>query len=178
MRRRPRPLLAKHNGTAIIEADDVERVLTDINADYGRRSLCCRRHGVLLVLAPLASLSLAGQEHGRTIPLADFHSRSAGRFAHSRVDRVRARARRMCQKLVTPEAAMFEYAYQIVGSGPFDLVFVPGFISNVDHDWEGPGYGKSLSRHASFSRLNPVRQARNRLVRPGCPCADPGRKNG
>jgi hypothetical protein len=30
-----------------------------------------RFHGVLLVLAPLASLSLAGQEHGRTIPLAD-----------------------------------------------------------------------------------------------------------
>jgi len=26
---------------------------------------------VLLVLAPLASLSLAGQEHGRTIPLPD-----------------------------------------------------------------------------------------------------------
>jgi hypothetical protein len=26
---------------------------------------------VLLVLAPLASLSLEGQEHGRTIPLAD-----------------------------------------------------------------------------------------------------------
>jgi len=27
---------------------------------------------VLPVLAPLASLSLAGQEHGRTIPLGDF----------------------------------------------------------------------------------------------------------
>jgi hypothetical protein len=27
--------------------------------------------GVLLVLAPLASLSLAGQEHGRTIPLTE-----------------------------------------------------------------------------------------------------------
>jgi len=49
----------------------VERVLTDIDADYGNRSLCYCRHGVLLVLAPLASLSLAGQEHGRTIPLAD-----------------------------------------------------------------------------------------------------------
>jgi hypothetical protein len=46
----------------------VERVLTDIDADYGNRSMCCRRHGVLLVLAHLASLSLAGQEHGRTIP--------------------------------------------------------------------------------------------------------------
>ena len=32
-------------------------------------------HGVFLVLAPLASLSLAGQEHGRTIPLADIESR-------------------------------------------------------------------------------------------------------
>ena len=31
-------------------------------------------HGVLLVLAPLASLSLAGQEHGRTIPLADIRT--------------------------------------------------------------------------------------------------------
>src|SRR5262245_8599259 len=48
-----------------------KRVLTDINADYGNRTLCCRSHRVLLVLAPLASLSLAGQEHGRTIPLAD-----------------------------------------------------------------------------------------------------------
>ena len=27
---------------------------------------------MLLVWAPLASLSLAGQEHGRTIPLTDF----------------------------------------------------------------------------------------------------------
>jgi hypothetical protein len=42
---------------------------------------------VLLVLAPLASLSLAGQEHGRTIPLADVPPNnlrqrlSAGRLA-------------------------------------------------------------------------------------------------
>ena len=39
----------------------MERVLTDINADYGNRTLCCRSQGVLLVLAPLASLSLAGR---------------------------------------------------------------------------------------------------------------------
>ena len=36
--------MAQHNGAAIIEADDVERVLTDINADYGNRSRRCRRH--------------------------------------------------------------------------------------------------------------------------------------
>src|SRR5262249_30810588 len=66
-----RPLLPQHNRAAIIEADYVERVLADIDADYGNRSLYWRRHGVLLVWAPLASLSLVGQEHGRTIPLPD-----------------------------------------------------------------------------------------------------------
>jgi hypothetical protein len=65
-----RPLLPQHDRAAMIQTDDVERVLTDIDADYGNRNLCCRSQGVLLVLAPLASLSLAGQEHGRTIPLA------------------------------------------------------------------------------------------------------------
>ncbi|WP_459584019.1 hypothetical protein, partial [Bradyrhizobium diazoefficiens] len=43
----------------------------DIDADHGDRGTGCLGHGVLLVLAPLASLSLAGQEHGRTIPIAD-----------------------------------------------------------------------------------------------------------
>ena len=47
----------------------MKRVFTDINADYGNRTLCCRSHGMLLISVPLASLSLAEQEHGRTIPL-------------------------------------------------------------------------------------------------------------
>lgn len=27
-------------------------------------------------------------------------------------------------------------AYQVVGEGPLDLVFVPGFVSNVELFWE------------------------------------------
>jgi hypothetical protein len=46
---------------SLFEPDDVERVLPDVDADYGDRGLwCCRGHGVLLVWLPLASLSLAG----------------------------------------------------------------------------------------------------------------------
>ncbi|WP_167768299.1 hypothetical protein, partial [Bradyrhizobium sp. MOS001] len=56
---------------ARIVAHDMERVFADIDADHGDRGIECLGHGVLLVLAPLASLSLAGQEHGRTIPLAE-----------------------------------------------------------------------------------------------------------
>jgi class 3 adenylate cyclase/pimeloyl-ACP methyl ester carboxylesterase len=44
-------------------------------------------------------------------------------------------------------------AYQVVGDGPFDLVLVPGFVSNLDHAWEHPGYKHLLTRLSSFARL-------------------------
>ena len=51
---------------------NVERVLANIDADHGDCSVECLRHGVLLVFGtPCQLQSLAGQEHGRTIPLAD-----------------------------------------------------------------------------------------------------------
>jgi class 3 adenylate cyclase len=44
-------------------------------------------------------------------------------------------------------------AYQVTGSGPFDLVFVPGFVSNLDWNWEEPERAYFFSRLAAFSRL-------------------------
>jgi pimeloyl-ACP methyl ester carboxylesterase len=44
-------------------------------------------------------------------------------------------------------------AYQVVGEGPFDLVYVPGWISNVELMWEEPAHAHVLGRLASFSRL-------------------------
>jgi class 3 adenylate cyclase len=44
-------------------------------------------------------------------------------------------------------------AYQVVGSGPFDLIWVPGFISNLDLYWEEPTFARLLHRLGSFSRL-------------------------
>ena len=44
-------------------------------------------------------------------------------------------------------------AYQVIGNGPFDLVFVPGFISNLDHYWDEPTFVHFISRLSSFSRL-------------------------
>src|ERR1700745_1165188 len=66
-----RPLLTQHDCTAAIEADDVERVLADIDTDYSNCVVEIVRHSVLLVFgAPCQLRSLTGQEHGRTIPLA------------------------------------------------------------------------------------------------------------
>ena len=44
-------------------------------------------------------------------------------------------------------------AYQVVGDGPFDLVFVPGFVSHVDLIWENPRLARFFSAFAEFSRL-------------------------
>ncbi|MBE3066738.1 MAG: adenylate/guanylate cyclase domain-containing protein [Chloroflexi bacterium] len=44
-------------------------------------------------------------------------------------------------------------AYQVLGQGPLDLVFVPGFVSHVEYAWEDPAYARFLERLASFSRL-------------------------
>ncbi|HTZ87778.1 MAG TPA: adenylate/guanylate cyclase domain-containing protein [Solirubrobacteraceae bacterium] len=44
-------------------------------------------------------------------------------------------------------------AYQVLGEGPFDLVFVPGFISHLDLQWGHPGADRFFRRLASFSRL-------------------------
>jgi pimeloyl-ACP methyl ester carboxylesterase len=43
-------------------------------------------------------------------------------------------------------------AYQVVGDGPVDLVFVP-FFGNIRYAWEQPLFARFLERLASFSRL-------------------------
>jgi pimeloyl-ACP methyl ester carboxylesterase len=44
-------------------------------------------------------------------------------------------------------------AYQAVGEGPRDLVYVPGWVSNIEMMWEEPAMEHFLGRLASFSRL-------------------------
>jgi pimeloyl-ACP methyl ester carboxylesterase len=44
-------------------------------------------------------------------------------------------------------------AYQVVGEGPFDLVHVPAYISNLELQWEDPAQTRYLKRLSSFSRL-------------------------
>ena len=44
-------------------------------------------------------------------------------------------------------------AYQVIGDGPFDLVYVPGWVSNIELMWDEPGYASFLERLATFSRL-------------------------
>ena len=36
-------------------------------------------------------------------------------------------------------------AYQVTGDGPFDLVFVPGFVTHMELQWKMPGFPDLLN---------------------------------
>jgi len=44
-------------------------------------------------------------------------------------------------------------AYQVFGDGPFDLVFLPTYVTHVEYMWEEPAHARFFQRLASFSRL-------------------------
>lgn len=44
-------------------------------------------------------------------------------------------------------------AYQVLGEGPIDLVYVPGWVSHIEYGWEQPLVARFFRRLASFSRL-------------------------
>ena len=44
-------------------------------------------------------------------------------------------------------------AYQVFGSGPLDLVFIPGFVSHVEMQWLDPLFERFLRRLGSFARV-------------------------
>src|SRR5262245_5492012 len=51
------------------------------------------------------------------------------------------------------DAGGVSIAYRVFGEGPLDLVWVPGFVSNVETNWESPFLVGVVERLASFSRL-------------------------
>jgi len=44
-------------------------------------------------------------------------------------------------------------AYQVIGSGPFDLVYTPGWVSNIDAAWDLPGYPALIRGFATIGRV-------------------------
>ena len=44
-------------------------------------------------------------------------------------------------------------AYQVLGKGEFDVVYVPGAVSNVDLIWSDPARARFFQRLSRFCRL-------------------------
>jgi hypothetical protein len=48
-------------------------------------------------------------------------------------------------------------AYQVVGDGPNDIVFVPGYVSNLEFGWQEPRWAIFYEELAKIGRLIPAR---------------------
>jgi len=44
-------------------------------------------------------------------------------------------------------------AYQVTGTGPMDLVYVPGYVTHLELQWGLPGFDRFLEQVAGFCRL-------------------------
>lgn len=47
----------------------------------------------------------------------------------------------------------FNIAYQVIGNGPVDIIYIPGWVSNIDMMWAEPRLASFLTRLTLFSRL-------------------------
>ncbi|WP_347922218.1 alpha/beta fold hydrolase [Pontimicrobium sp. SW4] len=47
----------------------------------------------------------------------------------------------------------FNIAYQVIGNGPVDIIYIPGWVSNIDTMWTEPRLAAFLTRLTFFSRL-------------------------
>jgi pimeloyl-ACP methyl ester carboxylesterase/DNA-binding winged helix-turn-helix (wHTH) protein len=67
---------------------------------------------------------------------------TAGMLAHSGIPKTRY-----------ARSGDVNIAYQVLGEGPLDLVFVMGWLSHLEYFWTEPAFARFLRRLASFSRL-------------------------
>ena len=51
------------------------------------------------------------------------------------------------------KSAGINIAYQVTGDGPIDLIYVPGWVSNLDLAWASPRLSHVLQRLGTFCRL-------------------------
>jgi DNA-binding winged helix-turn-helix (wHTH) protein/pimeloyl-ACP methyl ester carboxylesterase len=88
-------------------------------------------------------------------------SRRGYRFVAPVTRQEEAEAPRPAPPSTRPSAPQVRYArsghvniaYQVIGSGPIDVVFVMGWVSHLEEFWTEPSFARFLTRLASFSRL-------------------------
>ncbi len=110
------------------------------------------------VTSAIAAARKAVGDNAQDQRLIQTHSRRGFRFIGNvgRADKATVAPRRLDFALpVTHYARSGEVsiAYQAMGTGPLDLVLVPGVISHVEYLHQMPGYTDTLRRMAAFARV-------------------------
>ncbi|HET9705386.1 MAG TPA: alpha/beta fold hydrolase [Vicinamibacterales bacterium] len=81
------------------------------------------------------------------------HRRGYRFIAHVTVIDAAASAPAEAPRVRYARSGSVNIAYQVVGSGPIDIVFVMGWVSHLEYFWNEPSFAAFLSRLASMARL-------------------------
>jgi pimeloyl-ACP methyl ester carboxylesterase/DNA-binding winged helix-turn-helix (wHTH) protein/class 3 adenylate cyclase len=78
---------------------------------------------------------------------------SAREGAHPSGEHERAASVKRIPETKYAKSGNVNIAYQVVGDGPIDVVFVMGWVSHLEYYWKNVEFARFLTRLASFSRL-------------------------
>jgi pimeloyl-ACP methyl ester carboxylesterase len=81
------------------------------------------------------------------------HRRGYRFIAHVTVLEAGATAPTAVPRVSYARSGQVNIAYQVVGSGPLDIVFVMGWVSHLEYFWNEPSFASFLSRLSSMARL-------------------------
>ena len=134
-------VLVENAGTVLTKQELMERVWPDAVVDENNLA-----QTISLVRKALASADPA-TEYVQTVP------RRGYRFVV-----VAPAAEEPAEAAFTPQtryarSGNVNIAYQVIGDGPIDLVFVMGWVSHLELFWAEPSFARFLRKLASFSRL-------------------------
>jgi len=130
-------VLVESAGTVLSKKDLLDRVWPDSFVDENNLA-----QNISLVRRALAASDPA-TEYVQTIP------RRGYRF----VGAVTTDAPDTTPRTRYARSGNVNIAYQVIGDGPIDLVFVMGWVSHLELFWEEPSFARFLRRLAGFSRL-------------------------
>jgi pimeloyl-ACP methyl ester carboxylesterase len=134
--------LVENAGRVVSKRELIERVWPDSHVEENNLA-----QNISLVRKTLASFD-AATDYVQTLPRRGY--RFAGQVVAARDVEPAAET--------TPEtryarSADVNIAYQVIGDGPIDLVFVMGWVSHVEMFWAEPSFARFLRRLSGMARL-------------------------
>jgi pimeloyl-ACP methyl ester carboxylesterase len=157
-----------HTGEVALDGDDVSGLGVAIGARVGAKAAASEVLVSQTVKDRVAGSGLvfedAGEHELKGVPDSWRLTGWCRGDAQAGTDGTEGRARPLepvpgAELMVTPQTRFAKtsdgvhVAYQVVGDGPVDLVWVMGWTSNVEAIWEEPNLARFLSGLSSFARL-------------------------
>jgi pimeloyl-ACP methyl ester carboxylesterase/class 3 adenylate cyclase len=108
----------------------------------------CRADG-----APLTHYEVSSGEQATRVMPSSPHSSESARVSATRLASEASALSTKRPETKYARSGDINIAYQVIGEGPVDIVYVPGWVSHLEYGWEEPSLARFYRRLGSFSRL-------------------------